>query len=552
MNRNLVLCLSLLTASALSSAEIAGVPRDSNIGNTGGYDSTRVEAQLLVHVRENAKVVHFIRDNNDPRVVTKTYHIKNVDAYEFRDYLRQMVQAKRVGNTSLQQVYPGNTATVPAAAEQSAPGLVTPVNAQPSYTPATQLGSNTAVECLKYVDGTGLLLISAEEYRFRDHENGMGFDSLVEFLDRPQMGAFFGTQTYFYIPKFVPARNLMPLIENVGMNVSDVSELWQGMDLVARDPDLNWLLFDVTNYSMPNIDKMLREYDVPIPQVRLKITVYEVYRENDQKLGLDFQAWKNNAGIDFFSAGGRYRDNWSAAYGGAMARTGSERTSFYNFNPKWNTRYIDLLVSTGHAKITHAGELVVRNNTPAQLSRTTQIFYMDKTKNASGVEDDGNPPGPYKLLSKLVDRVFSTDYPVAKDTTESAEKSTGYGFTMKIANASVNLAEVRFSAVLSNSSLMGFESSGAPRISSCGDVKLDISLPFGKNSFVIGGLTKQETVTSKNGIPYLVNIPYLGYLFGTESTSVKTSDLVVVGECVFDAPVDKPEQQGRSLPKKKG
>ena len=92
----------------LYAAEAAPTPRDSNFGNTGGYDGTRVEAQLLVPVKEDTKVVHFIRDNNDPRVVTKTYLLKHVDAYEFRDYIRQMVQAKRVGNTSMQQQYPMN------------------------------------------------------------------------------------------------------------------------------------------------------------------------------------------------------------------------------------------------------------------------------------------------------------------------------------------------------------------------------------------------------------------------------------------------------------
>ena len=230
-------CLTLCQA-----AEIPGVPRDSNFNNTGGYDSTRVEAQLLVPVKEDTRVVHFIRDNNDPRVVTKTYLLKHVDAYEFRDYLRQMVQAKRVGNTSMQQIYPGNTATMPYTATVSSAELTTPATAQPGYNPELQLGSNTAVECLKYVDGTGLLIISAEEYRFKDHDGGMGFDSLVEFLDKPQMGANYGTQTFFYIPKFVPARNLMPLIENVGMNITDVTEIWQGQDLV--DDLVDGLLLD--------------------------------------------------------------------------------------------------------------------------------------------------------------------------------------------------------------------------------------------------------------------------------------------------------------------
>lgn len=85
-----------------------GVPRDSNVGNTEGYDGTRVEAQLLVPVKDGAEAIHFIRDNNDPRVITKTYLVKHVDAYNFRDYLRQMVQSKRVGNTAMIQQAPGN------------------------------------------------------------------------------------------------------------------------------------------------------------------------------------------------------------------------------------------------------------------------------------------------------------------------------------------------------------------------------------------------------------------------------------------------------------
>ena len=351
----------------------AGVPRDSNFNNTGGYDSTRVEAQLLVNIRDGVEVMHFIRDNNDPRVITKTYILQNIDAYEIRDYLRQMVQAKRVGNTSPEQIYPGNTSQ-PNVGTVSETALTTPVNTQMSYTPPLQLGSNTAVECLKYVDGTGLLIVSAEDYRFEDHENGMGIDSLVEFLDRPGMGANLGMQTFFYLPRYVPARNLMPMIENVGMNITDVTELWQGQDLVAYDPDLNWLIFDVTNYSMANIETMLAKYDKPLPQVKIKITVYELYNENDSRIGADFQAWKNNAGIDFFSAGGRFRDNWSALYGGSMADTGSERTLFYNFNPRWNTRYLDLLASRGLAEIYHSGEITVLNNTPASLEKTSQVF----------------------------------------------------------------------------------------------------------------------------------------------------------------------------------
>ncbi len=531
-------------AAALHAAEIPGIPRDSNFGNTGGYDGTRVEAQLLVPVRDNAQVVHFIRDNNDPRVVTKTYVLKNVDAYEFRDYLRQMVQSKRVGNTTLQQAYPGNT-TAPNVATVSSPTLSSP-NAQPSYTPKTQLGSNTAVECLKYVDGTGLLLVSAEEYRFKDSENEIGIDSLVATLDNPALGAInYGSQMFIYMPKFVPARNLMPLIENVGMNISDVTELWQGQDIVAYDPDLNWLIFDVENYSCYNIANMLAKYDVPIPQVRLKITVYEVYKENDDKIGIDFQNWKNNEGADFFSIGGRYRNNWAAIYGGGGMNSsyGSERTSFYNFNPKWNTRYLDFLATTGNARIAHTGELTVRNNTAASFARTTQIFYDDVSNpvnNAKTAPDMG--VGPYELLSTIIGKVFSQGdaLPVGKGEAQVITKYTGFGFTMTVNNASVNLAETRFNITLSNTSLIGFRSNGTPRISPGNVVTQDVSLPFGKDKFIIGGLKKRETVKSKTGVPWLMDIPWLGYLFATESTSTKHSELIVMAQCEWDSPQDNP------------
>ena len=550
MNMKYIVILSALgfALPVLRAAETPAPPRDSNFGNTDAYGNTRVEVHLQVPVKDEAKVVHFVRDNNDPRVVTKAYLLKHVDAYEIRDYLRQMVQSKRVGNTSLQQIFPMNTTALPYAATTSSAELTTPATAQPGYNPPLQLGSNTAVECLKYADGTGLLIISAEEYRFKNHENGMGFDSLVEFLDKPTMGENLGTQTFFYIPKFVPARNLMPMIENVGMNVTDVTEIWQGQDLVAYDPDLNWLVFDVTNYSQPNIEKMLAEYDVPIPEVRLKITVYELYHENDDKIGLDFQAWKNNQGADFFSVGGRYRDNWAATYGGAMGQTGSERTSFYNFNPKWNSRYLDFLTSKGHAKVTYTGELCIRNNTPALLDRKTQIFYVDTSKpagDATAFPDMG--VGPYELLSKLIGReIADNDFPVGKGNRQEVEKFTGFGFTMKVENASVNLAETRFTISLTNSSLIGFESNGTPRISSNSVVSQDVSLPYGRDSFVIGGLRKQEEVKSESGIPILKSIPWIGYLFSTKSTSIKHSELVVLGECEWAAPMDKPQQPAKS------
>ncbi len=551
-------CLLNLNANVLA-ADLPGVPRDSNFSNTGGYDATRIVARLNVNVDPGTKVVHFIRDNNDPRVVTKTYLLQHVDPYEFRDYLRQMVQTKRVGNSMLQQQYPSNTAAPPFLATESSVELG-PANAQPGYAPPVQLGSNTAVECLKYTDGTGLLIVSAEEYRFTDSENGIGIDTLVATLDDPALGALnYGYQMYIYMPKFVPARNLMPLIENVGMNINDATEVWQGMDLVAYDPDLNWLIFDVCNYSCDNIAHMLAKFDVPVPQVRLKIKVYELDTENDDRIGIDFQSWKNNEGADFFSVGGRYRNNWSSVYSGGVGPVsayGSERTSYFNFNPKWNTRYIDFLESRGKAKVLHTGELCIRNAAEgATFARTTQMLYSDDSAAVSKAQvtpDMG--VGPYQLLSQVINKVFDKGdpLPVGKGEAQEIKAFPGFGFTMTVNNVSVNLEETRFDITLSNTSLLGFQSNGAPRVSNGGVVKQVVSLPHGKDTFVIGGLTKQEEVESRTGVPWLMDIPVLGYLFSSVSNSVKHTELVVMAQCEWDAPADKPEVKNTSKAETRG
>ncbi len=551
-----------LFAAGLSAVEVQGVPRDSNFNNTAGYDGTRIEAQLMVNVKDDTNTIHFIRDNNDPRVVTKTYILKNCDPYQFRDYLRQIVQSKRVGNTSLQQQYPGNTAA-PFAATVSTPVPNTPA-AQPGYSPRVQLGSNTAVECLKYADGTGLLMVSAEEYRFKDSTNGIGIDTLVKILDNPALGDLnYGYQMFLYMPKFVPARNLMPLIENSGMNISDVSELWQGQDIVAYDSGLNWLAFDVTNYSCANIAAMLAKFDVPIPQVRLKIKVYELTTENDDKIGIDFQNWKNNAGTDFFSIGGRYRNNWAATYSPGsvlpLKNYGSERTGFFNFNPRWNTRYIDLLASKGKANIVHSGEICIRNAYSGSFSRYTQLIFIDSgtsvssaSNPAQGATDFG--VGAYQLLSDIVGRTLRQDIPVAKGQQQKTTVSTAnFGFSMKVNSVAVGTEETQFDITLSNTSLLGFQSDGRPRISAGNTVSQVVSLPHGKDTFVIGGLVKHTVVESTTGIPFLSDIPWIGkYLFGSTSKSIKQSQLVVVGQCINDTLPDKPELKKHSKPETKG
>ena len=324
--------ITKLTAAAVCAVSAINAMQAAD--PTPEYGKARVEAKLNVTVKEDTDVLQFIQDNSDPDVVTKTYVLKHADPYELRSYLREIVQTRKVDE------------------------------------------SDTGIQAIKYNDGTGIIMVSAEDYRFEDAENGQGIDSIIEILDKPGVISATGGSVYVYQPKYRSAEELRDMIEAAGANVADdVTENIGGTDLIRCDTGLNLLVFDTTQFSRKNIESVLKEYDCPYPEVRAKITVYELYAENDAKLGIDFQAWKNNDGIDLFSTGGRFMKNFASDGSALVRRGGWSDTQYFNFNPKWNTKYIDFLTSKGKGKVLHTCEGSLLNGATTEIERTSQVFY---------------------------------------------------------------------------------------------------------------------------------------------------------------------------------
>lgn len=578
-----LLSLSVLAAACPVSAQIADTATNNN--ETSPYAKSQVQAQIRIHVDKDTEKVHFIRDNTDPYVITKAYVIKYADPYEIR--------------LSLQDAF--------------------------KYNQITQ--DNTQVDMIKYNDGYSVVLVSAEDNRFEPQRNGMSVDEIVKQYDRPKITASTGSSRYLYFPMYRSAAELSALIYNVGMaHPNDPYELQAGKDFVDFDSGINALFFYVPFFSKKNIDNMLKVYDNPIIQATVTYTIYEVYAENDGKIGADFQSWKNNEGLDFLSVGGRYRSNWTSTWADGIAPTGSNKTQYFNFNPKWNSRYLDFLVSKGRAEIMNTGEIVVRNNNTAIVNKSTGLFYnqytpiaaknFDQTiaisnkKISSTVKDttadyyfvakdtagttitivptvgtyftgnigvvkiqpngtnnvwynltisgstlvkDGKNLGEqteaytFTLYQKVtnysttaavgnnpyytwVEVPFVSDVSIEKGNKIDTMPSTAYGFNMELTPQIFAKASV-LKVKASNSSLMGWQSNGLPRISRNSTLDAEVMLSNNGTRFIIGGLEKREVVRSVSGLPWLRKIPVLGWLFSSESESTKLSHLVIVGEC---------------------
>ena len=326
----------------LTPQAIPGVPKADNHAPTGGYAPSNVQAQLKIDVAKDTKEIKVIRDNNDPFVITKPYTLKHADPYAVRSYLEAAVGAKSI-NTSPAQV--------------------------------------TAV---KFSDGTGVVLVSAEEYRFSDSENGKGIDGIVASLDRPGLTYLPDADAHLYFPRISRASNLRDMLLKVGSSELDPQfEIAPGT--ITVDAELNALVIKANKWNWNDMLTMLKQYDRPIPEFKITYRVIEIYAENDDRIGVDFQSWKNNEGVDLFSTGVVARRNWGTFFSSAIENNGSNRTSYWNFNPKWNTRYLDFMTSIGKAKCLAQGEIVVQNRQSSMIQVNSGFFY-DRTYYTAGAK----------------------------------------------------------------------------------------------------------------------------------------------------------------------
>ena len=407
----------------VSPRAIPGTPRSDNHAATGEYAPTNVQAQLKIDVKEGTREVNVIRDNADPFVITKPYVLKNADPYAVRSYLEAAVGAKSV-------------------------------NASPAQ-----------VTAVKYADGTGVILVSAEEYRFRDSEEGKGIDRIVASLDRPGLTYLPDADAHIYFPRISRASNLRDMLKKVGSSELD-PEFAAAPGVLTVDAELNALIVKASKWNWAEMRAMLKSYDRPIPEMKITYRVLEIYNENDDRIGVDFQTWKNNDGVDLFSAGTVSRRNWGTFFSSGVEGNGSNHTSYWNVNPKWNTRYLDFMTSIGKAKALAQGSMVVQNRRTSQLQVNSGFFY-DRTYYKEGAKTiaEGTTefvyadPNPDTILREPITKI--TPINTLQDAyTDMGVNSylTKAGYTMRMMGTQVTTA--LYSDAIAKSTLQQLIASG--------------------------------------------------------------------------------------------
>ena len=499
MKNKLFFLFTILLSSTLLPAEdtiriipeqIPGKSKADFNAPSSGYGSSSVQAQLRLEVKDGTKAIHFIRDNNDPYVITKAYELKHADPYGLRWYLNAIINAKRV--------------------DQNRP----------------------SVAALKFNNGRKLLIVSAEAYRFEDDGYGESIDKLVERLDQPGLTASSGRPKFIYFPKINSAATLKKMVSEVGASAIDV-EFDNGVDKLIVDGGLNALFVAAPFWSWKHISNMLAQYDRPIPEIRFRYKVVEIFAENDDKLGLDFQSWKNNDGADFFSVGGRFRSNWASTFGAGVNNSGSSKTEFFNFNPKWNSKYIDFLTSRGKARVLTSGVLNAKNRTTTSINVGSGLFYDDVSQKIEP-GNTGSLPEPFAGKPDVPE---AGKLEIQKGQQQITKVAEGFRFSLDLVEPVVTASSTTLRLHAESVSLIGWDSKGEPRLNKS-EIETEVQIGNSGKNFVIGGLKKFDVVRGVAGVPLLKDLPLLGWLFSTESESTKKSQIVILASAEYSTPFD--------------
>jgi type II secretory pathway component GspD/PulD (secretin) len=352
------------------------------------------------------------------------------------------------------------------------------------------------------------------------------FDKLAKDLDRSKLTSAPGSKYIYYRLKHRSAGDmgLLSVLYSYGGELPVLApDLTRPGQALQADWDTNSLLLYDAPSGADNAEKVLKEMlDKPTPQVEFQVKIYEVQVNNDGSIGLDYTDWKNGPGALLASEefGGERLKVFHDTYSNGWTRTGG----YYLDYP---SAYFDFLVVKNEAKVVAENNITVMSGNPASLSATEKYLYFSKKFIESPNAANPNIPLPPTELYGT-SRIPRWNREV--DVSSTVDVGTTLNITPTIGEQAVDM-----NIDLNVNNVTGFADSR----DSLGNVIRDvpivnnrtfkdrITVPLGKE-VVISGLTRERVIKNVKKMPFLGDIPVLGWLFSGESERIDKTMVAVV------------------------
>lgn len=354
-----------------------------------------------------------------------------------------------------------------------------------------------------------------------------GINDLIRVIDRPGLTTSDGA-----------ARAYVQLKHRSTIDQDFLDMVFNEMSLTASslvpDVDTNALYAKDAPSGIAAFHDYLDVIDVPTPQVRIDLDIYEIDVTNDGTLGLDFMAWKNGPGRNLWAVGAYYEtetiwDGDAVVYDSGAGTTGLPGHGFRNKGH--NSTYLldvpssffDFLVVKGTAKLLTSTQLTAMSGETASFATGEQIpYYLVQNGEAptAGLRTNGQFIDPYGTNPLFPDNRTLSGATLGRQL-GAVETGVFLDIAPMIGTEMINLS-ITGSVV----SLLGYDENGVPKLGSR-EFSSDIRLTDGEQ-IVLGGMNRTSEIKSVQKIPILGSLPVLGFLFGKEITTVHKTTVVSV------------------------
>ncbi|MEK8078382.1 type II secretion system secretin GspD [Pseudomonas sp. XK-1] len=294
-------------------------------------------------------------------------------------------------------------------------------------------------------------------------------------------------------PTALPETSLnVPGVEGSNLEVGAVS--------VIADEENNALLVLATPGDYDKLLRVIRKLDVLPLQVLVEATIVEVALEDELRYGLQ---WFFNSNLDGKSVRGTL-GRFPLVTPTDLTPTGGLAV----FDAAGARLLLDLLASDSKINVISSPTLMVQDNRTATIRVGDQVpVRTSETTNTSGVI---NQPGD----------------PSALVTSTIQFRDTGVLLEVKPRINAGGMIALEITQEVNDVKATTTSGIDSPTITQR-RINTSVSVLSGE-TLVLGGLIKENNGRVNEGLPYLRNIPVLGWAFGSQGKSLSRTELVVM------------------------
>ena len=347
-----------------------------------------------------------------------------------------------------------------------------------------------------------------------------GIEQLITSFDLPGVTSSPGDTRYFYRMQHRNAADV-----NTVLRATELS----GDGNSAVDAATNTIYFRDSASDFSRDLAVVRFMDVPTPQVELEVKIYEIDKNDTDKIGLYWDAWKH------------------MLTGGIVMNDGSipRRTATDGFQTLLGiggpalAQFVNYLAEERLAKIVTNTRISAQNGQPAVISSLKRIPYQAygvlQLPDVPVLGDTGwaqlqeqtaanQPGGPDRSDAWGTRLPHANQLTAATDPgTVTGEKSEGIYLAV---TPTIGVKTLSAVITVTVNSLTGYTTTDMPIMAERRATTTATLVP-GK-VFTLGGMEKQTKVEEKRYIPLLSSIPVVGeYLFSYNSDEARETILVI-------------------------